>query len=106
MNYMHVWGTGWGIGPEWAPFVLLIALWSLFWKGLALWHSSRRDEMWWFIAMLVLNTVGILEIIYLFAFAKLKFDDLFKKGPVTTKPAPAAPPAAPHANGNENKPQS
>ena len=40
-------------------------LWSTAWKALALWHAARRDEKWWFIAMLVINTVGILEICYL-----------------------------------------
>jgi hypothetical protein len=58
-------------------FVLLLAAWSLFWKGLALWHSGRRGQPWWFVIMLVVNTAGILEIIYLFFVAKLKFKDLF-----------------------------
>jgi hypothetical protein len=56
---------------------LLLAVWALFWKGLALWHSSRKGEQWWFIALLVLNTFGILEIIYLFAVAKMRADTLF-----------------------------
>ena len=64
--------------PVWFPaFFSLIILWSLFWKGLALWHSARRKQPWWFVALLVINTMGILEIIYLFAFAKLKVQDLF-----------------------------
>jgi hypothetical protein len=54
-------------------------LWSIFWKGLALWHSGRRGQSWWFIVLLVVNTMGILEIIYLFAVIKLKFSQLFKK---------------------------
>ncbi len=59
------------------PVVILLVLWSVFWKGLALWHSARRSQPWWFVIMLVVNTVGILEIIYLFAVAKLKFRELF-----------------------------
>jgi len=50
--------------------ILLIA-WTLAWKGVALWHSAKRNENWWFIAILVLNTLGILEIFYLFIFTKL-----------------------------------
>jgi hypothetical protein len=46
--------------------VFLISTWSLVWKGLALWHASNRHERNWFIAMLVLNTAGIVELIYLF----------------------------------------
>ncbi len=56
-----------------------LALWSLFWKGLALWHSARKDQYKWFIALLVINTIGILEIIYLFGVIKLKFNKLFTK---------------------------
>ena len=59
------------------PLIILVMLWSVFWKGLALWHSARRGQPWWFVIMLVVNTAGILEIIYLFGIAKLKFDELF-----------------------------
>jgi hypothetical protein len=54
-------------------------LWSLFWKGLALWHSARRNESWWFLALLIINTGGILEIVYLFGKLHLKAKDLFPK---------------------------
>ena len=50
--------------------VLLIALWTLPWKAWALWLAARRGEKWWFIALLVLNTLAILEIIYIFLVAK------------------------------------
>ena len=70
-------------GPEWMPFVgislAVMILWSLFWKSLALWHSARRGQEWWFIAILLLNTAGILEIVYLFGVAKLSFGKLFSR---------------------------
>ncbi|MDO8231863.1 MAG: DUF5652 family protein [bacterium] len=50
------------------PFIIIIALWSVAIKGYALWHAAHNDQKWWFIALLVLNTVGILEIIYLLWF--------------------------------------
>lgn len=50
----------------WMKFWLLpLATWELVWKGLALWRAARRNENGWFIAILVLNTLGILPIIYL-----------------------------------------
>lgn len=74
---------GLGIGSgllSWAsPLFLILMLWSLFWKGLALWHSAKRGQGWWFIILLIVNTIGILEIVYLFAVAKLRFDTLFPK---------------------------
>ena len=57
----------------------VLVVWSLFWKGLALWHAGRRGQPWWFVILLVVNTTGILEIIYLFAVCKLKFSLLFTK---------------------------
>jgi len=44
--------------------------WSFVWKGLALWRAGRSDQPIWFIAILLINTAGILEIIYLLFFAK------------------------------------
>jgi hypothetical protein len=51
--------------------VVLVVFWSIVWKGIALWHSARRGEKWWFVALLVINTLGILEIIYLVFVAKI-----------------------------------
>lgn len=75
---------GFGLGASgWLhdllPFMIPLLLWSLFWKGLALWHASRQNQPWWFVILLVVNTLGILEIIYLFAVLKIKFSKLFKK---------------------------
>jgi hypothetical protein len=55
----------------WQSFLFyLLFLWSIIWKGLALWNASKNSQRNWFVIMLVLNTAGILEIIYLFRFAK------------------------------------
>lgn len=63
------------------PMIIFVALWTLFWKGLALWHSARRGEPAWFVVLLIINTVGLLEIVYLFAVLKLSSKDLFTMGP-------------------------
>ena len=53
--------------------VFMIAMvWSLIWKGLALWKSARLEQKGWFVALLILNTVGILDILYLYVFSKKK----------------------------------
>lgn len=69
--------------PGWGPLFILVLVWSLIWKGLALWHAGRRGDAVWFIVLLIVNTLGILEIIYLFFFAKLKLEQLFTKGPTS-----------------------
>lgn len=45
-------------------------IWSVVWKGLALWKSAGLRQKWWFLAILLLNTLGILEIIYLFVVSR------------------------------------
>lgn len=50
--------------------IVLILLWTLPWKIAALWRSARRKQPGWFLAMIILNTLGILEIFYLFFFSK------------------------------------
>jgi uncharacterized protein DUF5652 len=48
----------------------VLIIWSLVWKGIALWKAARNSHTAWFIVMLVVNTAGILEIIYILGFAK------------------------------------
>ncbi len=65
--------------PQIGPLgVMLILLWSMFWKILALWRAAKGNQRYWFIAMLLLNTFGIAEIIFLVKFSKnkLKLEDL------------------------------
>ena len=64
---------------EWCPFlpwntllVLLLVAWTLPWKGVALWKAAGNRQLWWFVALFLLNTLAILEIIYIFRFSKRK----------------------------------
>jgi len=51
---------------------LLIILWVMPWKGVALWKAAKKSEKWWFIILLVVNTLAVLEILYIFIFSKEK----------------------------------
>jgi len=53
-----------------SPLLFLILLWVLPWKGVALWKSAKNGHKKWFIALFLLNTLAILEIIYIFFFSK------------------------------------
>ncbi len=50
--------------------VIIFIIWSMFWKGMALWKSARNSQKYWFLVLLVLNTIGIVEILYLSFFQK------------------------------------
>jgi hypothetical protein len=59
--------------PAWMSWLLpLLIIWTIPWKGVALWRSARNHQTAWFIVLLVVNTLAILEIIYIFAFSKKK----------------------------------
>jgi hypothetical protein len=49
---------------------LILIVWTFTWKGFALWKAAGLHQRNWFIVMLILNTAGILEIIYLYFIAR------------------------------------
>lgn len=46
--------------------VVVLLVWTVVIKGIALWQCAKRDEKVWFGVLLIINTLGILESIYLF----------------------------------------
>ena len=46
--------------------VVALVAWSLAWKGASVWRAARDDSKPWFVALLVSNTLGILDAVYLF----------------------------------------
>jgi hypothetical protein len=64
-----------GISPGIATIILsLILIWTLIWKGFALWKSAKKNHSIWFIIMLIINTIGILEILYIYVFSEINLD--------------------------------
>jgi hypothetical protein len=54
------------------PWVIVVAmLWVLPWKGYALWKAARGKHNFWFIALFLLNTLAVLDILYIFVFSKM-----------------------------------
>ena len=56
-----------GIHPVW---IGLAIVWVLIWKGLALWCAAQLQQKNWFVALMIVNTLGLLEIFYLFVISK------------------------------------
>lgn len=68
-NKSGMFGSGFPFGGILMPIILIIIL-DLVLRGMSLWKSARSEQKGWFIALLVLNTLGILPIIYLVFFQK------------------------------------
>jgi methionyl-tRNA synthetase len=72
VNRMPWWLGNSSLGAS--PFVggfIFLAVWSAVWSGLALWHSAKRGDTWWFIFFMLIHTAGIAEILYLVLVVKL-----------------------------------
>jgi hypothetical protein len=72
-NFFGSAGLGMGLFGAWMGALFIpFVLWSLAWKGWALWRAAKNDSKVWFVVLLVVNTLGILDILYLFVFGKAK----------------------------------
>lgn len=47
------------------PVIVCLAIWEGVWKLIALWRAARNSHLIWFIIIVLVNTVGILPIIYI-----------------------------------------
>lgn len=53
------------LSTNWTMAIVVLAIWELAWKGLALWRAAKKSHTGWYLAILLINTAGILPIIYL-----------------------------------------
>jgi hypothetical protein len=57
------------------PFIILLVIWELVWKTIALWKSARNNHKVWFICIAFINTAGILPIVYILMNRKKKTEE-------------------------------
>jgi hypothetical protein len=60
----------------WILLVMILMMWVLFWKGYSMWVAAREGHKRWFIALAVLNTFGILDLVYIFYIQKKTWRDI------------------------------
>ena len=66
------------------PWVIYaIMAWTLPWKGIALWKAVKNSHKIWFVIIFLLNTLAILDIIYIIFVGKEKKEEKkeVKNGP-------------------------
>ncbi len=68
MTYLETIASQLGVAL-WLLAVILV--WSIVWKLLALWKSARKKQIIWFIVLAFINTIGILEILYIYVFSEM-----------------------------------
>lgn len=50
--------------------IVAVLVWTLPWKGVALWKAAQLSHKKWFIALLIINIFAILDIIYIYFVAR------------------------------------
>jgi len=71
-NWYNTNAYNWMTRPGFGLGLSFLLLWGIFWKGMALWRAAKENSTYWFVALLVFQTWGVLEIVYLLIFAKSK----------------------------------
>lgn len=56
--------------PEEWTILGVVSIIELVLKGYALWKAAQAKHQWWFIAILILNTFGLLPLVYILFFQK------------------------------------
>lgn len=69
--YNQIWG-----GMSFNIFLLILFLWTIPWKIYAVWIAAKNDQKKWFVVLLLLNTMAILEIFYIFKVANKKWAEV------------------------------
>lgn len=70
MDYKNVFDIGgYSFGSGEVAVAILLAIWELAWKGFGLWKAATNKQLGWFIGILLLNTLGILPILYIYVFS-------------------------------------
>ena len=53
------------LSPVGIALIIVLALWDIVWKLVAMWKAAGNKHLAWFICIAVFNTVGILPIVYI-----------------------------------------
>ena len=56
--------------------IVLLAIWTIPWKIYALWLAAKHNHKKWFVALVILNTVSILEIVFVRKVIKKSWADV------------------------------
>lgn len=71
-NGMFNFGGSFIAGMTFGIIILILAVWTFYWKYRALWHAAKHEHKIWFGVLMLINTLGVLEILYLHVFSKYR----------------------------------
>ena len=57
--------TSFLLEPGFIILIVVLSIWDAVWKLIALWKSARNNHLVWFVLIAIINSVGILPIVYI-----------------------------------------
>ncbi|MGQ0827137.1 MAG: DUF5652 family protein [Bacteroidota bacterium] len=52
--------------PGWfMPVIIVLIIWEIIWKLIAMWKAAKNNHLAWFVCIALINTIGILPIVYI-----------------------------------------
>ena len=57
------------------PVLIILVVWDVIWKLVALWKAARNGHTGWYIVLALVNSVGVLPIIYILTYRKKKEEE-------------------------------
>ena len=71
--------TVFGQKDFWVILLTILAMaWVLIWKSYSLWTAAKAGQKRWFVALVIFNTLGLLDIFYIFYIAKKTPKDIVR----------------------------
>ncbi len=67
------------VSPIFWIVIFFLFLFTVIVKGIALWKAARNGQKKWFVVLFVVNTAGILELLYIYVFSKNNKSEKDKK---------------------------
>lgn len=72
-QFMEQVSQSWGVSVEVVAAILIVLMvWELCWRLAGMWKAAaKKKSLTWFIILAIVNTLGILSILYIFWFSKI-----------------------------------
>ena len=60
------------------PLIIILIIWEAIWKLIAMWKAGRNNHLAWYICIALINTAGILPIVYILTHKKkITIEDIY-----------------------------
>jgi hypothetical protein len=74
-----------GMSPQMLILLVIVGVWDGVWKLFSMWKAAQKKSIAWFIILAIFNTAGILPILYIYVFSRIKLKEKKNSSKVSKK---------------------